>query len=213
MSTEEKETHSRAPRAAKVALIAVGLLLVTAQLSHAGNTFSDGRHWGQGGLSREFVTIVDNTSSAWPVYAAAIEWDSAPRLDVVYAYGSCSGSPGHCIGVQVLPMSDFGNNLCQNYGGFAVVNTTSSGHINPDTSYIRFNGNCNTSGFDNRDRRALACEEEGHILGLHHAWVGHGGSYGLEGSTCMASGDIRNLHEKPRPHDFNTIDSLYTHSH
>lgn len=102
----------------------ISLFLVSAlaaEVVYAGNRIRDGRHWADGSLSREFVTIVDNTGSAWPVYAAAIEWDKAPKLDVVYQYGSCGGSPGNCIGVKVLPASEYpyGDGSCAGSGGSA----------------------------------------------------------------------------------------------
>lgn len=87
------------------------------------------------------------------------------------------------------------------------LNSSTNNHIDPDRSYIRFNGACGSSSFTNRDRRAVACEEEGHIVGLDHA------DGGLYESTCMASGPINRLHETPRTHDFELLDNIYTHSH
>lgn len=173
--------------------------------SVAGNRLSGGRHWGDGSLSREYVTIVDYTPSQWPVYAAAIKWDEAPRLDVVYQYGTCSGSYGHCIGVRIISQSDYGY-TCLESGGFAYVPPQSgSSHIS-DSAYIRLNSACGGSNFTNRDRRALACEEEGHIIGLDH-------DYAYKDVTCMGSGRIDQLDETPREHDFNELHQMYEHSH
>ncbi|MDP9069269.1 MAG: hypothetical protein M3N53_13120 [Actinomycetota bacterium] len=193
----------------------VGILMVLSVSAlaidavYATNRISDGRHWGQGSLSREFVTIVDNTDSKWPVYAAALKWDEAPKIDVVYKYGTCSGSYGHCVGVGVISASQYPYGGCLDSGGYAVVSpySSSNNHINPDESFIRFNGDCGRDAFTNRDRRALACEEEGHMIGLDHA------NYDLYSSTCMASGPITRLKETPRQHDFDLVDSIYTHGH
>ncbi len=191
------------------AMVALCASALAPDLVSATNRISDGRHWGQGNLSREYVTIVDYTDSKWPVYAAAIKWDEAPKLDVVYQYGTCSGSYGHCIGVRVTPANEYPYGGCLNSGGYAVVTPYSStnNHIDPDRSYIRFNGDCGRDAFTNRDRRALACEEEGHIIGLDHA------NWDLYQETCMASGAITRLKEVPRPHDFGVLDDAYTHSH
>lgn len=187
-----------------VAVVALAAPMLVAE-SLADNRLSGGRHWGDGSLSREYVTIVDYTPSGWPVYAAAIKWDEAPRLDVVYQYGTCSGSYGHCIGVRLISQSDYGY-TCLESGGFAYVPAQSgSSHIS-DSAYIRFNSACGSSSFTNRDRRALACEEEGHIIGL-----GHDRAY--TDVTCMGSGRIDQLDETPREHDFTELHEMYGHSH
>ncbi len=121
---------------------------------------------------------------------------------------TCDGSAGHCIGVRVIPADTYGLG-CLESGGFAIVARKSStdNHIDADESYIRFNGDCGRDAFTNRDRRALACEEEGHIIGLDHA------DSSLNDVTCMASGRITQLHETPRPHDFEVLDDIYRHNH
>lgn len=182
-----------------VAIVALAApLLVTDSV--AGNRL--GRHWDDGSLSREYVTLVDYTPSGWPVYAAAINWDAAPRLDVVYKYGTCSGSYGHCVDVRLISQSDYGD-TCVQSGGFAYV--PGSPHI-LDTAYIRLNTACGGSGFDNRDRQALACEEEGHILGLDH-------DFAYRSTTCMGSGRIDTLDHTPRQHDFDELNAIYLHAH
>lgn len=104
------------------------------------------------------MTIVDYTPSGWPVFAAAISWDAAPRIDIVYRYGSC-GPLGHCIGVRLTSTWPY---TCAQSGGYAVVRpmSASNSHIDPDTSYIRVNDRCGGSSWTNRDRQALACEED-----------------------------------------------------
>jgi hypothetical protein len=186
-------------------VIALVISALAADMVSGTNRLPGGQHWGDGSLSREYVTIVDYTPSGWPVFAAAINWDAAPRIDIVYRYGSC-GSPGHCIGVRLTSTWPY---TCAQSGGYAVVRpqSASNNHIDPDTSYIRFNDRCGGSSWTNRDRQALACEEEGHIIGLDHA------SPDLNGSTCMASGRIDQLHHTPRQHDFDMLSSIYAHSH
>jgi hypothetical protein len=195
-------------RAAVLAVLTVVTSAAIATEGHATNRLPGGQHWGQGNLSREYVTIVDYTPSQWPVYAAAIKWDEAPKIDVVYQYGGCAGSYGHCIGVRVMAEGEYPY-TCAQSGGYAVVTpySSSNNHIDPDRSYIRFNHACGGSNWTDRDRRALACEEEGHIIGLDHA------ASNLNNETCMASGTISQLKEVPRPHDFGEVDGIYTHSH
>jgi hypothetical protein len=184
--------------------IAVVVSALAVDIGTGSHRLPGGQHWGDGSLSREYVTIVDYTPAGWPVFAAAINWDSAPRIDIVYRSGSC-GSPGHCIGVRLI--SDYPY-TCAQSGGFAVVRPQSgSTHINPDTSYIRFNDRCGNNNWTNRDRQALACEEEGHMIGLDHA------AANLNNVTCMASGTISQLHHTPRQHDFDVISNIYAHGH
>ena len=79
--------------------------------------------------------------------------------------------------------------------------------MSADGTYVRLNTKCGASGYDSRDRRALACEELGHIMGLDHA------DAGLNNVTCMASGNIKVLYEHPRGHDFNMLHTVvYDHN-
>lgn len=180
----------------------------------ASNVFPGNNHWSDGSQPRAFVTVNDFTPSGWPVLAATNEWATEPNLDMYYNFQSC-GSTGHCIDVRLADFFDSNGNviLCTGsggsglkIGGVAVINPD-TGHMNADNTFVRLNRRCGDAGYDNRDRRALACEELGHITGLAHA----DGS--LNDVTCMASGNIKQLHEHPRDHDFNMLhNTVYDHN-
>lgn len=199
-------------RSAVVALLALSALAPTAA-ARADNIISGNRHWSDGSNPRAYVTINDKTPSGWPVLAATNEWATEPNLDMYYNYESC-GTTGHCIDVTIGPVYDPYTGAVEECsgtpggsGGYAVV-LPLTGHIDQSLSYIRLNKRCaNSFGYDSRDRRALACEELGHIIGLDHA------DPGLNDVTCMGSGNIRQLYEHPRTHDFTMLHSnIYDHN-
>lgn len=170
----------------------------------ASNEIGGPAHWAYASNPDAYVTIVDFTGSNWPVYAAAINWDGgSTNFDVIYQNGSCNDF-GHCVSVDTATQSP----ACLESGGFAALFLTPAGNHLGSDSYIELNSKCGSSAFSNRDRQALICEEEGHIIGLAHAVSS------LNDETCMASGKITQLHEEPRPHDFYMIDSvMYAHNH
>ncbi|MEX0755302.1 MAG: hypothetical protein WD556_09360 [Actinomycetota bacterium] len=145
------------------------------------------------------MTVADFTPAKWPVLAATNEWATEPRLDVFYVFEGCAGN-NHCISVRIGEGFDLS---CRQNGGFAALDTN-NGHLTGD-SFVRFNSKCGDNAFTDRDRRALACEELGHIMGLDHG--------GDPNDTCMASGPIDQLHHHPRPHDFSMLhDFIYDHN-
>lgn len=152
---------------------------------------------------RAWVRIVDDTGPRWPVYAATLEWDTPAKFDAIYNGDSCGGQ-GHCVRIAVTQNID---QPCLQYGGFAVlIKNVNNNHLS-DATYVRFNSRCAQLQFSDRDRRALACEEIGHVIGLDHA------ASSLYQETCMASGPIDRLHHKPWGHDFNMIDNvIYDHN-
>lgn len=181
--------------------IVTGALVAIPGMSVASNIVGDNFHWSDGSNPRAYVTIADFTASQWPVSAATTEWGTEPNLDVYYVYQGC-GSQGHCIDVRTQnfpePCTGPGHK-----GGFATL-FSANGHLTND-SFVRLNTACGTSSYSDRDRRALACEELGHIMGLAHG--------GDPTDTCMASGNITQMNEHPRPHDFTMLhDNIYNHN-
>lgn len=166
-------------------------------------------HWHDGADNMPVLTFVDHTGPAWPVHAAADEWDFAGRIDVDYRVDTCNSKP-HCVGVSVIPGNNdpvIGDDTCSSHGGYFLPIFNQAGTHYDDDSFVRFNHKCGNDNFGDRDRRALACEEEGHAVGLDHA------DSSLRNETCMASGNINTLHHKPRSHDFGMADNeIYNHN-
>jgi hypothetical protein len=139
------------------------------------------------------------------VFARAIEWDAAGRLDLVYRSQSCGGF-GHCVNVSASSFSS----TCRSNPGF-VNPSYSNGHFDGGT-FIRFNQKCTQNAWSARDREVVICQEEGHVAG-----VGHEPSP-LKSETCMATPnnpdyDIKTWEETPRHHDFVMLDDvIYTHN-
>ncbi len=185
-------------------VVAAILVLVVSSGAWASNYIGGAYHWSDGSNPRAYVTVDDFTGSQWPVLAATTEWATEPNLDMYYDYQSCGGT-GHCIDVKVINMSP----PCTGAGGsggYAFL-STSGGHLDASNTYVRLNSDCGGSSYTNRDRRALICEELGHITGLDHA------DSSLNDVTCMASGNIKQLYEHPRPHDFDMLHmNVYNHN-
>lgn len=182
-------------------------ILLFPGLGVADNSLGGRFHWGDGSNPRAWMTIEDHTPSGWPVLAATNEWATEPNIDMYYVFGGCSGSPGRCVDVRLKNMAVPCAGTIDASGGFFQPVFNSAGTHYHEDSFIRFNDACGGGSFDNRDRRALACEEIGHSIGMAHA------DRGLNDVTCMASGDIRQLHEHPRGHDFSMLHNvIYDHN-
>jgi hypothetical protein len=196
--------RSRRARRVVAAAFLIAATLAGQGVGLADNTVSGNRHWSDGDNPRGYVMISDFTPSAWPVVAASNEWGTEPNLDVFYDFEGCGGM-NHCVDVRDVNMQPNCTGAGGS-GGYAILLPT-SGHLSGDDSKVRVNNDCEGGQYDNRDRRALLCEELGHIMGLDHA------ASNLNNETCMASGAITQLHEHPRDHDFNMLHNVvYDHN-
>jgi hypothetical protein len=162
-------------------------------------------HWSDGNGSQAWVTLIDNTGSNWLVYAAAIEWDYAGRIDIIYRSSDCGGY-GHCVSVN---NSHFSGYTCHERPGY-VAPSYSNGHFDGDT-VLRLNQDCVGNGWGDRDRRVITCQEEGHVAGVGHS------PPSTHNETCMAwqglGYDIDDWRAFPRHHDFVWLDEdIYTHN-
>lgn len=168
------------------------------------------KHWNDGNDNVSVVTFVDHTGPSWPVNAAHQVWDNAGRVDVDWRADTC-GSASHCVGVAVSDPDQnpvFGGASCFDMGGYVLQVPNSTVTHYSDETYVRFNQRCGSGQYTNRDRQALACEEEGHVVSLRHATYS-----GANNDTCMGSGWIAVLEETPQQHDFVMIDDeVYLHN-
>jgi hypothetical protein len=199
-------------RIAVIAVLAIfGGLGASALADNIERNFSNSRiHWSDESGTRAWVTLVDKTGPNWPVFAAAITWDNAGRLDVTYRSSDCGGN-GHCVEVDNPSFSNF---TCRERPGEAVLVYPAFGtpaHLTADTR-VRLNQKCaDNQGeqFTDSDRRVVTCQEEGHVLGIDHDYAaGHH-------NTCMAAtrDNFDHAVTTPRQHDFQMLDDvIYTHN-
>lgn len=172
---------------------------------HPPSPCDDRTHWSDGSGSTAWVTLIDRTPAQWPVLAAALEWDNAGRLDIIYRSNDCGGY-GHCTEVRSSP---FANDSCQQNPGF-VNPGFSNDHFDGNT-FVRFNDHC-INAWTQQNRRVVVCQEEGHVAGVGHEPASY------KDQTCMATPanpnyNINDWDATPRLHDFEFLDNnLYTHN-
>jgi len=136
---------------------------------HADNRLSNKGHWDRTGAVAH-VKFLDHTDSPWPVDTASADWDEANQIDVDWQLtdGSSQCRAG-CVRVRTrAPDEDlfFGPNCTGAAGYWTNGPPDANNHWDPDNE-VRFNRSCN--GERERVKRALACQELGHALGLAHA--------------------------------------------
>lgn len=156
-----------------------------------------GPHTGNdGGSGPGYVNIVDHTGPAWPVYAAALTWDRADRLDVDYRGDTCGGR-AHCVGIDAYDV-DF--SCPERNGRTVLIWNGNTGHISEET-HVRLNRNC-VNNHSYRELRVITCHEEGHVIGLNEEFEER-----LKDETCMTTGTaLAFTEETPRAHDFDILD-------
>ncbi len=123
-------------------------------------------HWddNEPGFPRGYAYIHDMTPAAWPVFTAAIDWDQAPKLDLVYRSGGSSCTSSHCVPFRAVALGGAG---CSASPG--VTNLTLSGvHITSANS--RVDSGCAGRPYNNR--LELVCHEMGHAIGLDDRGAG-----------------------------------------
>lgn len=210
MSGEGGGRASRATRALPAALIAA-VLAFAAIVAPSGASNNLGVHWSDGNDNMAHVTLVDGTGPAWPVFAAAIEWDNAGRINVIYRSNGCGGN-GHCVNVNA---EEFQSG-CHNLPAETIIVTQGGGsnHLDGDTR-VRLNNKCKNDAdhgqHSTQDLRVLTCHEEGHVLGLAHEL-----DSSFANDTCMyviPGQQFQQGEETPRQHDFVMLDdNIYDHN-
>ena len=186
-----------------VALVLVGLVFPVS--AEADNRLGSNGHWNRQTHNVAHMKLIDRTGHYWPVFAAHLDWDLADNLDVDYDHvGNGWTCDHHCVEVMaVSPANDPYNELYGQCTGDRTVygyayftngnHVTAANHFYSQRPEIRFNTNCNHRS--DRFRRALACQEIGHVLGLDHAGTT---------SSCMYV-DSQYADATPRDHDINDM--------
>lgn len=154
-------------------------------------------HWddNEPGFPRGYAYIHDKTPSVWPVYSAAIDWDKAPKLDLVYRSGGSNCTSSHCVPFSAVALGGSG---CS-----ATAGTTSyslSGvHITSANSKV--DSGCASKSANNR--RELVCHEMGHSIGLLDR--------GSSSSSCMRTGVALGNAIVGSSADFTDLNAAYGH--
>ena len=186
-------------------LAVVALVIPALGTAHNVENFGQGQpvHWSDRSQLKASMWLIDYTGSNWPVYDSAVEWNNNGRVVITYQYGTASGCPNDCVGVDTSntqgPCS--GQNIT--YGQTNPAFTNNGGHLTGATN-VRFNVHCAGNQLNDAGRRELTCHELGHAVG----WIGH------RSGSCMRTGYIVGpLQRFPSGHDFDMFDSpLYDHN-
>jgi hypothetical protein len=153
-------------------------------------------HWSDNepNFPRGYAYIQDQTPSQWPVLTAAVNWDQAPKLDLVYLSGSC-GAGNRCIPIIA---NGIGPNGCA--GTVGITSPTTSGvHLTSASS--RVDEDC--SGLGAAARRELVCHEMGHAIGLTDRGAG--------AASCMRTATGLGGQVAGSPADFTDLNTAYSH--
>ncbi len=184
-----------------VTALAASLVLPVSALANNDYTSPGGNpaHWSDRNGAIAYVYIVDRTGPSWPVFAAAVHWNTNGENVITYqSPGSCDF---HCVDVRVV--DDLGpcsgpvfvrGEFKDHYSGF--------GHLTSD-SRVKFNVNC--SGYNSSQKGELTCHEVGHAVGI----IGH------RGGGCMREGDNfcnDGCTQSGTTHDFSMFSQIYGHN-
>jgi matrixin len=140
--------------------------------------------------SQPVIWFVDRTDTTWPVSAAATEWDRSNQL-TAGRQAECPDSRDYCPNVHQVNSPDY-------YGSTTYKLNSAGTHISRDQFFINLSNRTPVGS----SRRAVACHELGHALGLDHR---------QPSNSCMRGGG--EFHSLPDSHDFNMLQAMYLHSH
>lgn len=153
------------------------------------NILAGNPHWERFNTTVAYMYVEDYTGPNWPVYSAQITWNQSSNVGAYYA------SPNTCSFHCVPAYEGY-------YGGTGWLGLTSysfsNGHFTSVT--IQYN---DSYALSYNDRLQVACQEQGHALGLDHTPNDH--------SSCMyptAPGGTTT----PNGHDYWTLaNQIYNH--
>lgn len=166
-------------RLAATATTLISLLASTSGSALATNRRANYGHWNRIDTAIAQVYFVDHTGTYWPVNAATIEWNKSANVGVYYS------SPGNCP--------------------FNCVHTYEvNNHFKPGNVYINLNTSVSQNfGLNQNQRQGVACQEQGHVIGLGHRQYT---------DDCMYDKDNQYFPKLPsNPHDYNVLANIYDH--
>jgi len=149
------------------------------------NGFCPPYSWSNQGHPRPIVYFRDFTGAAWPVSTAASTWNSSVAIDSIWI-----PSESHCpSNVHCVPVYE--QNVNENYCGHTTYHVNSSHLFTDATVYL--NDYHYTDGTCGGTRRATACHELGHVLGLAH---------NTSTGSCMYSASVTGMSQTPNSDDY-----------
>ena len=190
--------------AVPVLVLAVQVLAPAAGASHAWGEY----HWAR--TQNPFtLTLADNLTSTWKSHLAttSADWSASSVLDTTVAAGSTRTSKrcAATLGRVEVCNSTYGRN---DWLGIAQVWINADNHILQGT--VKLNDTYfNTARYNTLAWRNLVmCQEVGHTLGLDHQdEIFDNKNLG----TCMDYTNDPSTNQHPNAHDYEVLESIYTH--
>jgi hypothetical protein len=188
-----------------VALIFLGFtaaLISTVEANHSWGSY----HWAR--TSNPFpLKLGDNVTGAWDSYlrSASSDWNTSTVLNTNVVSGSSNPKNCRAVAGQVeICNSKYGNN-----GWLGIATIWASGnHITQGT--VKMNDTYFASAKYNTPtwRQFVMCQEIGHTFGLDHQdEIFDNANLG----TCMDYTNNPTSNQKPNTHDFEMLESIYSH--
>lgn len=185
-----------------IVLLLVGVFNTTAYAGHSWGNY----HWART-TSPFTLKLGDNVSPVWDAYlsTASTDWSASSVLGTTIVLGQ--SNPKNCRGTSgrvEICNSKYGNN---GWLGIASI-WASSNHITQGT--VKLNDTYfNTTKYNKPAwRQSVTCQEIGHIFGLDHQdEVFNNPNLG----TCMDYTDDPTTNQHPNLHDYEMLETIYSH--
>ncbi|MBA2715494.1 MAG: hypothetical protein H0U51_00235, partial [Propionibacteriales bacterium] len=188
---------------AVAALSTLGLSAPTADASHSWNNY----HWAR--TSNPFnLKLGDNVDSRWDSYlgTTSADWSASTVLDTTIVAGSTTGRKcAATLGRVEVCNAAYGQ---RGWLGIASINISGS-HITQGTVKL------NDTYFDTAKyntpawRNVVSCQEVGHTLGLDHQDEDFNNA---DLGTCMDYSNNPEPNQHPNTHDYQMLESIYSHT-
>lgn len=189
--------------AAVAALSTLGLTAPTADATHSWN----GYHWAR--TSNPFtVKLGDNVDSRWDSYLAtsSTDWSVSSVLDTVVVPGGTTGKKcAATLGRVEVCNAAYGQ---RGWLGLASINISGS-HITQGT--VKLNDTYFETAKYNTPawRNLVMCQEVGHDFGLDHQDEDFNNA---DLGTCMDYSNNPEPNQHPNTHDYQMLESIYSHT-
>jgi hypothetical protein len=176
-------------RGRKVALLALVVSALVVATGASASNLEGGKHWYRGATAVAQVYFVDHTGVRWPVNASVIKWNEASRLGAYYSNpGTC---PFHCVQV-------YEGNYGSGWYGLTTLSVDANKHFIAGNMKIQLNNSLSTT---QNQRQSIACQEEGHAIGIDHQSATNSCMYPTAAYFPLY----------PNGHDFDMVYTLYDH--